>query len=615
MLAVPRAKSQGTFWVNVRQTPTEGGQCDKLRPSCGRCRKTGLECSGYQQNLVWVSADQKTYRHNGRRSLEPGESYVAVVCNDVNGSTTDRTWQDHPVLSSLELDELIRTCDFDGEDVPDGLSCPPFSAFRVAPDSSWMVKSILDYGASFDVEDVSRALLGDASPSHSCLSFPGGSLPREFTEDLASPSSVSHRPTVEPESSVDFLQVSIPPPIRAENRLSQSDARLFNIYLTAVAPTLVPIHEARNPYLRYPAIALHLSHQEGKNYLLHALMALAAFCLVHKGAVDRDVMTALGTRLYSSAMAELRACILEDSADYVGLLTTMLTFLLLELSRGSSKVWRYHLQAAWRFLQYHQKAKSWVSSPEAWYVTQSCHLLKTGSESCGFVANDASDTDSPQTNHVRSMLSQELMSNPGYGWTMGTSSSIMETIASINTIAAQRDQENADDSTITVSLRLNQTLLKYQREVPPVALLRTTSLDPAKQDPQYLHLQAFQAATLIYHYQVCDRLSPRELSPLVSAVLALVSSFFEICGGTFAVWPVFVAAAEAYEEADKASFKSLLENAETVGMRNMSNQQTLLGQIWNARAVKAVMTNQEVADTWVDWREAMRKLDMDVPFV
>jgi hypothetical protein len=204
---------------------------------------------------------------------------------------------------------------------------------------------------------------------------------------------------------------------------------------------------------------------------------------------------------------------------------------------------------------------------------------------------------------------------PGYGWTMGTSNLVMETIASINAIAVQREHESADDSTITVPLRLTQTLLKHQREIPTEAVLQATSQDSAKRDPQHLHLQAFQAATLIYYYQTCDRLPPRELSPFVAAVLTLMSSFFDICGGCFTLWPVLVAAAEAYEEADQASFMNLLENVGTVGMRNMSNYQTLLRQIWSARAVRAAMENKEPAETWVDWREVMRELNMDIPVI
>lgn len=186
----------------------------------------------------------------------------------------------------------------------------------------------------------------------------------------------------------------------------------------------------------------------------------------------------------------------------------------------------------------------------------------------------------------------------------------METITDINAIAAQLEHGSTDISTVTIPLRLNRTLLRYQREV-----LEVVGPDQQGRDTHFLHLQAFQAATLIYYYQTCDQLSPRQLSPLVSAVLGFLSAFFEICGGSFTLWPVFVAAAEAYEEADQLKFITLLERVGTVGMRNMSNYKTLLEQIWKGRGLRAAIGGRETADVRVDWREVMRELEIDALIV
>lgn len=280
--------------------------------------------------MVWVSADQKTYRHNGRRFLEPCEFQNAVVGKSCTNAGTGHTWKDKPVLSSPQLDDLIHNCDFDGEGVRDENSCLPFSVFRVLPDSSWRDRSILGYCISFEAQEVSNPSPDDGSSPQSCIGFDGDYSLGTSPPDLAFSHSNSQYQSIESESSADSLQLSIPPSVGAENRLRQSDAGLVNVYLNVVAPTLVPVHQARNPWLRYPTIALHLSLQEGKNHLLYALMAHAAFCLGHQG-FNQDAMSALGTRLYSSAMAELRACLREGSTDYVGLLTTILTFLLLEV--------------------------------------------------------------------------------------------------------------------------------------------------------------------------------------------------------------------------------------------------------------------------------------------
>jgi hypothetical protein len=34
-------------------------QCDTQRPSCGQCRRLGLECAGYSRDLVWVNTTER----------------------------------------------------------------------------------------------------------------------------------------------------------------------------------------------------------------------------------------------------------------------------------------------------------------------------------------------------------------------------------------------------------------------------------------------------------------------------------------------------------------------------------------------------------------------------
>ncbi|KAK4938478.1 hypothetical protein LTR10_021107 [Elasticomyces elasticus] len=306
-------------------------------------------------------------------------------------------------------------------------------------------------------------------------------------------------------------------------------------------------------------------------------------------------------------MADLRACLRDGSTDYIGLLTTILTFLLIELSRGSTRSWRHHLQAAWKFLQHQQNCKTWICSSDAWYVTQSFHLLKTGSESTGFLDDATNAAWNIAADDNSGVLAQEVMCNPGYGWTMGTSSSVIETIADINACAKQLGTSDAECARATIPLRLTRTLMRYQREVFGLS----TGGDSPKRDPQNLHLQAFQAAVVIYYHQVCDKTSPRQLSYLVAAVLDLLSTFFTICGGSFTLWPVFVAASEAYKEDDQIKFAILLDNVARTG-RDMANYKILLRHIWDVRRSRATVLGRAVADTRVDWREVMRELEMDL---
>lgn len=242
----------------------------------------------------------------------------------------DHTWKDEPVLSSRKLDGLISDCDLDCKGEENELLRPPFSAFRALPSRQDCVGSLPEYCSRSEVSDEPDLLLDSGSDpelySVACVESSPESLMPAFASVLGNPPDQTPRPEVFPDS----LQLSIPPSIRAENRIDPTWANLFHVYLNVVAPTLVPVNEARNPWLRYPAIALHLSFQEGRNHLLYALLAHAAFCLGHK-MIGQDTMSMLGTNLYSSAMLELRTCIQEGSTDYLGLLTTILTFVLAEV--------------------------------------------------------------------------------------------------------------------------------------------------------------------------------------------------------------------------------------------------------------------------------------------
>ena len=96
---------------------------------------------------------------------------------------------------------------------------------------------------------------------------------------------------------------------------------------------LLPLDDTGNPWSTYPAMALHYS-SAGQKYLLYALLAHAAIFRANIGS-DTENMLAEGGTYYVLAMEELRKNLEEDNVDYVGLLTTMMTFLFIEVSPNS----------------------------------------------------------------------------------------------------------------------------------------------------------------------------------------------------------------------------------------------------------------------------------------
>ncbi|KAI1047002.1 hypothetical protein LB505_013585 [Fusarium chuoi] len=60
--------------------PTQGGRrrhrtftCDETRPWCSNCRRIGIQCSGYDFQVVWMEQETlKPFRTDGRRILRNG---------------------------------------------------------------------------------------------------------------------------------------------------------------------------------------------------------------------------------------------------------------------------------------------------------------------------------------------------------------------------------------------------------------------------------------------------------------------------------------------------------------------------------------------------------------
>lgn len=202
------------------------------------------------------------------------------------------------------IDKLINLCDIDvDESLVSEKSRPPFSVFRRTSRSKPEEGLLSDLADLHHSRSISPIATGETTSRRQDQICPAGLTPQ-------------------------LRMIKAP---KAENRLDSCDAYLFYHYISHVAPVLTPVHNCQNPWLRYPAIALHQSFNEGRKHLLHAMMALTAM-LLSEADGGREDLSILGTKLYSTAMAELRSSIDEQSVDYLGLLTTILTFLFIDVS-------------------------------------------------------------------------------------------------------------------------------------------------------------------------------------------------------------------------------------------------------------------------------------------
>lgn len=192
---------------------------------------------------------------------------------------------------------------------------------------------------------------------------------------------------------------------------------------------------------------------------------------------------------------------------------------------------------------------------------------------------------------------------------MGTSGPVMETIAQIRSTALQLKRK---DATVVAPFQLTRALLEYQRNCQDAFDIGTGQVTFEREQPHDLHLRAFQAATMIYYYQTCDEATPRSLWRYVSVVLRSLSAFFESCGGCFTLWPLIIAATEAYEPEQQSEVLALLGCVAKAGMRNLANHTWFLQRVWETREIQSIEEGTELADTRVDWRDVMRELEIDL---
>jgi hypothetical protein len=219
----------------------------------------------------------------------------------------------YPSFSSSQLNDLIDACDKEPDQCSEGEKLySPFSVFQhhKVVNTFTEGENVLDIFSSETVKSPAETPIATVNPGndYEMISLP----PYQFAATW---------------------KLTLPMAPQAENRLDPKYNYLFNHFCNHVAPLMTPVPSSKNPWRRYPAIALHRSFASGHKYLLHALMSLSA---VHLGNIGGNLlaMHALGRNLYSRAMAELRSCLESGSLRYMDMLMTMMIFLFIEVSNA-----------------------------------------------------------------------------------------------------------------------------------------------------------------------------------------------------------------------------------------------------------------------------------------
>ena len=310
--------------------------------------------------------------------------------------------------------------------------------------------------------------------------------------------------------------------------------------------------------------------------LYNAVLALAATHLIQIGATSQQDLQDKANTHYGIATNELAKSIASTSRHFGTFLAAVMTMMMIEVEstwhlqydcsfdtlqvfRGHSGSWRTHLHGAWDFIRTQNTAtpsdRLSMGATQAWYTST---ILCESSLLC----IDVSQPESSSGGKIKSeqALLRGMADCVVLGYTLGANPTIMRCITEI-----QRLKSLLQTNAITVE-DLEQKSEDIRRRLDevdsPGSNWPLPNTGPAQAFAEH-HIDAFKHAAFIYLGRETQDASPYMLSGHVTEIYRNVEAYFDSGGHNFAVWPCFVAAAEAYDEEHIAAARKWLEVSET----------------------------------------------------
>jgi hypothetical protein len=382
---------------------------------------------------------------------------------------------------------------------------------------------------------------------------------------------------------------------------------------------MIPIDDGRNPWKStYPSIAVQDVSSSSSRSLYHAILAQSAFNLAnlkgrHRGANERSH----GMRYCGLALRELRESLATPTEDYSSVLAALLTVTIVEdVFLGKSRGWRHHFRGAMAFVIQHLRQQPWLLSRDAWIITQNFALSNVIAQTVG---NCSAATDNIA--EVYDVLS-DVMARSNFGFTIGGTTRLIKAVYEIRLLEermASAGYKGAHDMDEDIAAQVDEIIQQLQ-----VPLEEEVDAFMAQQEPAdmmvlprtrtlvNLHLHLFNGAVSIYLFRMVLQYPPSAVVDYVWKVLRDTVAFIDMHGGSVSIWPVFIAAAEAYTAESQALAGRFFQFSEKLGVGNRDDVQRVIHQVWTERERLAVEQGCDPGDVIVDWREVMKRLDLDL---
>ncbi|KAK4498353.1 hypothetical protein PRZ48_011011 [Zasmidium cellare] len=418
-----------------------------------------------------------------------------------------------------------------------------------------------------------------------------------------------------PGFSLDIIEIGrlVPPSQSSEER------RLFHHFVTSTSGTMVPVQGLHKPWKSiYPLVASQATSSSSVRSLYHALLTQAAYHLIN--LIGEDNATKEKARAghhYGCALRELRKT-LQTTVVYEQAFAALLAIPLAEhVFRGDANGWDVHYTAAIEFVCQHAPSRPWKKSVEAWTVSQSFALEF-------LILQTSRSPSSPRMpSSVHSVLDQ-LLNEPGFGWTHGGTGHIFRLIYQIRRLEEDLYQKHPHgfSGVMDTATQAQVDSIIHQLEMPIEDQLNIyvehqesfgIEVSDHMRQSIHLHLRLFTLGVEMYLLCTVLRCPPMSVREKVDEALSATVDYVDLQQqGSFSIWPVFIAATQAYTAEAQALATYCLQTAESTGAANRRDVHRLVRQVWLERERLAETLRCDARALFVDWRQVMKDLGLNV---
>lgn len=249
----------------------------------------------------------------------------------------------------------------------------------------------------------------------------------------------------------------------------------------------------------------------------------------------------------------------------------------------------------------------WVQSSRSWVISQSLAL--------SFEIAQTSNTHRREPSSLTDTLLGGVSSRCEFGFTIGSSGQVLQVISNIRLLAERIATGDIPNNSGELIQKYIAELASPSESTEHFDLEETWEYTPRQDRVEYLHrlhLRLFRNAAIIYLFRIVLNVPPQGVVKYVSAVLQDTLSFIRLHGGAVSMWPVFIAAVEAYEVRDQQIVEQWLEISSQLGIQNRQTARKVIRAVWEKRSQEATNRGLKQCQIAIDWREVQQFLGLDL---